>query len=681
MTARDRTLPPAPFRGISESNRPKGPVQWVLGRPDLARMLAEVAGAERAVLDLETTGLNERQRQGEDVAGARVVMASLTLPQIHPGTGRWDGVEPTTWIVPLSHPLSPFTGTWRATFTEVVAALAHHVVPVENHNVKFDARWVRAMTGIDASPLIVWDTQIASHLLNELRSNRLKDVVPALFRIDPWDSADLNVREAERADLWALGDYACRDTYWTWRFGEYQRELMYLDREDGAEPETPEDVEHHRLGRLATWVAMPTVRSLTRIETTGFRLDTAWATAELERARKEAAAALAELCERYGMDPRHASTAANANWFIALTQEAVARGELEVGALTPSGKPQWNKEVLRRQAKAGSRTAELILTERGEAKSAQYLSSWLEHAQADGRVHCSYNVGSVVTGRLSSSNPNMQQVTKSLRPAYIPAEGYYIADLDFSQIELRVAAFQAREEAMIAAFKRGDDLHRLFAARITGKAPGAVEPPERQKAKAGNFGLLFGMGAYGFKFYAESQYGVSMTDKEAAQIHRAFFEMWPGLRAWHNRVMSRVRRDGQISSPLGRVRRLPDALGDNDNLAAFADRAAINSPVQGMASDLMQMAAAWIQGLLPTSDEAVPGVRLVATVHDSIVAEVPIDSWREATAEMKRRMENLDEVLARMGVVFDVPLVADATVGTRWGLDDISNPPTTEEAA
>src|SRR5699024_9857126 len=148
-----------------------------------------------------------------------------------------------------------------------------------------------------------------------------------------------------------------------------------------------------------------------------------------------------------------------------------------------------------KQARGGSDIAQTLLDYRNATKRLEFLRSWTEQVTREGRIHSTYNAGSVVTGRLSSSGPNMQQVTKALRPAFVPSPGRVMVDLDYSQIELRVAAFISRSVPMMEAFRRGDDLHRLIAARVNNKAPEEVTARERQQGKAANFGLLYGMGA------------------------------------------------------------------------------------------------------------------------------------------------------------------------------------------
>ena len=646
-------------------------VAWVLSLKDLTYLYAAIETAEEVVLDLETTGLDEFATQGgtrNGGVGARVVLASMTLPQ--PGeTG-----EPTTWVLPLSHPDSPFLGTWVKVLRQVARLIVASERPLTNQNVKFDCRWVKATTGVDMSHRIVWDTRISSHLLDENTSTRLKERAPATFGIQRWDDFDLSVPgAAERVPMFDLGLYAARDTYWTWRLARLAREQMYLDGH-GEQPETPDEVERARLGRLAVWCAMPTTATLTAIEQRGIRLDEGWTEVELVEHRKRAEElkiALATLYE--GFDPDEASFAPTSHWFRDWTARAVEEGDLVIAELTPTGKPRWNKAVLTRQARKGSGVAQGILDLRSHAKKAEYLASWLDYVTPEGEIHAHYNAGSVVTGRLSSSEPNLQQVTAALKPAFVPREGYVFADLDYSQIELRVAAFISRSVPMIEAFQRGEDLHALLASRITGKAPEDVTPQERQAGKSANFGLLYKMGPYGFREYAEDVYGVTFTMEEAHAIHQAFFDTWEGMREWHARAILRAQQTGQVTSPIGRVRRLPSIFDGNPEVSSFAERAAVNSPVQGFASDLMQIAAASIEGNLP-GYRGVDGARIVATVHDSILVEVPESGWEQvAQACMDRMLYGVQPVLARLDCVLDVPLAVEAKIGTRWGLKDVGS--------
>lgn len=662
------------------ADKEMGPVSWIHSKADLANLVEVIATSEEIVFDLETTGLDEHAYTGGPRNGgvaARVSLASFTLPQ-KDSEGEWDGADPTTYVLPLSHEWSVWRGNWRRVLREIFEQIVRYDVPCANQNIKFDAKWIYATVGVDISHLISWDTQVSSHLLDENRSTKLKERAPEELGILRWDE-DIDFSQpgaGEKIDLFILGTYAAGDTYWTWQLKRKHQREMFLREVDG-DPIFPEEIEGARLGKLATWVAMPAVNSLTRIEQNGMRLDVPWVQEHLEADTTTAMTALDEMADRYGQDRKTASTAPTSGWFKQFTQLAVENGDLVIAAMTDSGNPQWTKGVLTRQARQAEMNgdtdsvAALILKQRQASKRAEFLRAWLSLVSKDGYIYTTYHPGRVNTGRLSSSEPNMQQIAKSLRPAFIPRDGYYMVDLDFSQIELRVAAQLSQSPPMVEAFQEGADLHRRLAAIMNNIPEEKVTKEERQKAKSANFGLLYGMGAYGFKEYAETSYGVMMTEAEAARVHRAYFDTWKGLREWHQKQIAEVHSKGQVTSILGRVRRLQGKIWDgNDAMVSYAERAAINAPVQGTASDLLMIAAASIQGLMPGS-EPTPNQLLVGTVHDSLVAEVEIDNWEETVASLKYQMENLDKVLARMGVEFNVPIRADAVVGTRWSFDDI----------
>jgi DNA polymerase I len=666
--------PREPRRPVVPQKIPFAPetVTWVLSSGDLGHLLVAIAATDEVVWDLETTGLREWAWTGGPLNGGvagRVVLSSMTLPTAG------DGGRPTTWIVPLSHPDSPWCTQWPAVLEKLARAVADGQKPCVNQNLKFDLRWVhRHGRGVDLSHHVSWDTQVSSHLLDETTSTSLKERAPATFEgLTRWDDFDLSVPgAAERVPLIDLGLYAARDTYWTWRLAQHHRERMFLGSWAEPGPEGAEEVEEARLGRLATWCAMPTVATLTAIEQRGMLLDRPWVQQELTTNLETVGKLGEELCQRYGFTSEGASFAPTSNWFIAWAELAVANEDLRIAELTPTGKPRWSKGVLKRQSRAGSKVAAQLLELRSAGKRAEYLASWLEHADTDDVIHSTYNSGKVVTGRLSSDSPNMQQVTAALKPAFIPRPGNVFIDLDYGQIELRIAAFVSRCEPMLEALRNGDDLHRLLAARITGKDPLDVLPSERHGGKSANFGLLYGMSASGFRDYADDVYGVSWSPEQATAIRSLFFETWVGLADWHARMVNEAHRIGQVTSPIGRVRRLPDIWDGNDYLVAASERIAVNAPVQGFASDVMQMAAASIEGTLPGHDP-VERALLVGTVHDSILVESPLDGCLDVARACQARMVGITEVLARLDCDFDVPLVADVKIGSRWGLDDLGH--------
>lgn len=668
------------------SHTPCGPITWVWGKEGLKALVKAIHASQKVVMDLETTGLDEYAEAGGDTNGgypARIVLASLTLPdaeRAEAGAYDWrsfDGEQPMTYLVPLSHPASPLLGSWRKVMAIIGREIDRSGKPFVNANVKFDARWVFAQAGVDLSDRIEWDTTVSSQLVDTEARTRLKIRAARDFGIEEWDDFDLSTPgAAEKVDLIQLGEYAARDTYYTWKIEEEHREQMFLTGDE--EPFDSDDIQMARLGKVATYVAMPTVKTLTKVEQRGFLLDVDWVHAKIEEMDGLRLKACEDILGLYGTAPAPApakdgvTTAATSKWFQGFVAQAIEAGDLRVTARTDSGNAQWNKAVLIAQQRQGSPAADALLRHRDATKTLEFLRSWLGLRDPNNVIHATYNVGFVKTGRLSSSNPNVQQISARLKPAFIPRPGHVLLDLDYSQVELRVAAFISRSQPMIEAFQRGDDLHRLLAARIAGKAPEDVSSLERKRAKAGNFGLLYGMSPGGFQSYAATAYDVSLTLAEAQAVHSAFFEMWDGMRQWHERSKRRAYGRGYVTSPIGRTQWLSDLYSKSSFKASHAERNALNSPVQGFGSDLMQMAAASIMGTLPGYPlPKVEGAHVVATVHDEICIEVPEDRWQEILVECKRRMEDVNTFLRPLDCQMDVPIVAGPSAGTRWGVHDL----------
>lgn len=674
------------MKAAKGSHTPCGPITWVWGKEDLKGLVKAIHASQKVVMDLETTGLDEYAEAGGDTNGgypARIVLASLTLPNAEraaAGAYDWstfDGEQPMTYLVPLSHPASPLLGAWRKVMAIIGREITRSGRPFVNANIKFDARWVFAQAGVDLSDRIEWDTTVSSQLVDTEARTRLKIRAARDFGIEEWDDFDLGTPgAAEQVDLIQLGEYAARDTYYTWKIEEEHRDQMFLTGDE--EPFDSDDIQMARLGKVATYVSMPTVKTLTKVEQRGFLLDVDWVHAKIKEMDGLRLKACEDILGLYGTAPAPApakdgvTTAATSKWFRGFVAQAIEAGDLRVTARTDSGNAQWNKAVLIAQQRQGSPAADALLRHRDATKTLEFLRSWLELKDPNNVIHATYNVGFVKTGRLSSSNPNVQQISSRLKPAFIPRPGHVLLDLDYSQVELRVAAFISRSQPMIEAFQRGDDLHRLLAAKIAGKAPEDVTSLERKRAKAGNFGLLYGMSPGGFQSYAATAYDVSLTLAEAQAVHSAFFEMWDGMRQWHERARRRAYERGYVTSPIGRTQWLSDLYSKSSFKSSHAERNALNSPVQGFGSDLMQMAAASIMGTLPGYPlPKVEGAHVVATVHDEICIEVPEDRWQEILIECKRRMEDVNTFLRPLDCQMDVPIVAGPSAGTRWGVHDL----------
>ncbi|HQC15786.1 DNA polymerase, partial [Mesotoga prima] len=263
-----------------------------------------------------------------------------------------------------------------------------------------------------------------------------------------------------------------------------------------------------------------------------------------------------------------------------------------------------------------------------------------------GRVHSSYRQIGAATGRFSCSNPNLQQIPNEtrFRDCFVPAPGMKFVIADYSQIELRVAAAISRDPIMLEAYRTGEDLHRQTAAILTGKNPSDIDKKERQLAKAVNFGLLFAMGARGLSDYAENNYGVKMSVKEAKEFKEKFFAQYTGLRDWHK--MTNNGNQYEARTLKGRRRLWESGSKITGRL---------NMPVQGTAADIMKIAL----GRLPNALKGT-GAKLVAIIHDEIILEVPEQRAEEAKRTLVKVMESAGD-----GFI-DVPLVAEAAIADSW---------------
>jgi DNA polymerase-1 len=291
----------------------------------------------------------------------------------------------------------------------------------------------------------------------------------------------------------------------------------------------------------------------------------------------------------------------------------------------------------------------------------KFLNKWPIFASHDGRIHPSFNITNVATGRTSCSDPNLQQVprNKELRTLYTAAPGRVLIEADYSQIELRVAAHIAQDRTMLEIYKNDGDIHTNTAIK-TSKRPNPTKE-DRSKAKAVNFGFLYGMMEGGFVDYAFDSYGVVFTLEEAKEFRQDFFDEYSYLLGWHKEMEIICEALGGVKNLFGRFRRLDDIYSRNRWERGSAIRKAINTPVQSTASDLLLFSAIEIDHKLSKEmDLFIP-----ATIHDAILVDCPEEYVEEATEEIQRIMAH-PEALDIFGVEFSLPIKADVGVGA-WG--------------
>ncbi len=276
-------------------------------------------------------------------------------------------------------------------------------------------------------------------------------------------------------------------------------------------------------------------------------------------------------------------------------------------------------------------------------------------ADAEGRVHTSFHQCGTATGRLSSSDPNLQNIPirtelgRRMRQFFTAPEGMLLVDADYSQIELRLLAHLSGDENMIRAFREGEDIHRSTAAAVFGVPEEMVTPEMRKSAKAVNFGIVYGIGA----FSLSEDLGISR--REAADYIESYYARYPKIREYLDRTVEAARETGYTTTLFGRRRKIPELSSSNHNLRAFGERVAMNSPIQGSAADLIKMAMVAVDRRLK---ENVPGARIILQVHDELICEAP-----EKDAERVARI--LSEEMER-AVTLSVPLPADAGIGKNW---------------
>jgi DNA polymerase-1 len=274
---------------------------------------------------------------------------------------------------------------------------------------------------------------------------------------------------------------------------------------------------------------------------------------------------------------------------------------------------------------------------------------------ADGRVHTTFHQAAAATGRLSSSDPNLQNIPirtelgREIRAAFTAEPGHVLLAADYSQVELRLLAHFSRDKLLVEAFRRGDDIHTLTASQVFGVPPLMVTPDHRRAAKVVNFGIVYGLSPFGL-----SQ-NLGIETSEARKFIDAYFEKYSGVRAFIDATLEQARRDGKVKTLFGRIRPIPDINSKNPNQRGFAERTAVNTPLQGTAADLIKLAMIRIDDEIRSRGLK---SRMTLQVHDELVFEVPENEIEVLTRLVKDRMENAHAL--------EVPLLVELGVGRNW---------------
>jgi DNA polymerase-1 len=339
-----------------------------------------------------------------------------------------------------------------------------------------------------------------------------------------------------------------------------------------------------------------------------------------------------------------------------LQQILFEKQQLPVLRKTPSGTPSTAEDVLEELA-ADYPLPKLILEYRGFAKlRSTYTERLPEQVNADSqRVHTSYHQAVAATGRLSSTDPNLQNIPirraegRRIRQAFIAPPGYRLLAADYSQIELRIMAHLSGDEGLLRAFAEDRDVHQATAAEVFGTELEQVSSDQRRSAKAINFGLIYGMSAFGLS----RQLGLPRS--EAQKYVDLYFARYPGVRNYMDSTRAQARRDGYVETVFGRRLYLPDINSRNRPMQQYAERSAINAPMQGTAADIIKRAMIAID--LWCARDDVPA-KLLMQVHDELVLEVREDFVDQAAREVGERMSAAAQL--------NVPLKVEVGSGLNW---------------
>ena len=323
---------------------------------------------------------------------------------------------------------------------------------------------------------------------------------------------------------------------------------------------------------------------------------------------------------------------------------------------TPGGAPSTSEEVLEELA-LDYPLPKVILEYRGLAKLKSTYTDKLPLMinPKTGRVHTSYHQAVTATGRLSSTDPNLQNIPvrneegRRIRQAFIAPEDYLIVSADYSQIELRIMAHLSRDEGLLNAFAEGKDIHRATAAEVFGLPLESVSSEQRRSAKAINFGLIYGMSAFGLARQ------LNIPRKEAQKYMDLYFERYPGVLDYMERTRQQAKEQGYVATLDGRRLYLPDIKSSNGARRAGAERAAINAPMQGTAADIIKRAMIAVDEWLESEK---PRVRMIMQVHDELVFEVHKDDLEAVSKKVHELMEN--------STTLDVPLLVEVGSGENW---------------
>lgn len=542
--------------------------------------------------------------------------------------------------VPIAHDYegAPEQLSMEEVFSRIAPLLEDPERTIVGQNLKYDIS-VMANHGVEVKAKI-FDTMLESYVLNSVASrHNMDDLALKYLGVSTVHFEDIAGKGAKQLtfnqiDIDKAGPYAAEDADITLRL----HEVLW-----------PKLEAEETLRSVYLDIELPLVPLLSRVEREGVLLDEE----QLHRQSRELEKRLSELeQEAYGL----AGEEFNLGSTKQLQQIFFEKLGLPIIKKTPKGQPSTAEPVLQELALDYPLPA-VIMAYRGLSKLKSTYTDQLpkQIAASTGRIHTSYHQAVAATGRLSSTDPNLQNIPirteegRRVRKAFVAPQGYKVMAADYSQIELRIMAHLSGDEGLVKAFKEGLDIHKATAAEVFGGSIDSVTDEHRRSAKAINFGLIYGMSAFGLA----RQLNISRGD--AQDYIDLYFERYPGVRAYMDRTRALAAEQGYVETIYGRRLYLPEIKASNFQRRQAAERTAINAPMQGSAADIIKRAMIAVDQWLLESDL---DTRMTMQVHDELVLEVPEARLDEVAAGVEGLMSGAAEL--------SIPLVVEAGVGDNW---------------
>jgi DNA polymerase-1 len=614
------SMPPTPTETVIDfSPITSRDYATLLNEADLDLWLHKISQAALLCFDTETTSL--------DPMTAKIVGLSFS---VEAGTGAY---------LPLTHDYfdAPEQLNLAATLAKIKPILENPAIKKVGQNLKYDQH-VLANHGIALNG-IAHDTLLQSYVFESHKTHNMDDLAMRHLGIKTISFDEVAGKGAKQVGfnqvtVEVAAEYAAEDADMTLQLHQAMYPAVQAD---------------DKLNYIYSQIEMPSREVLFTIERNGVLIDQAM----LNRQSNEIGMKLMDL-------EKQAFELAGQPFNLASPKQLqeILFGKLGIKPTkkTPSGAPSTDEDVLQELALDYS-LPKVLLEYRGLAKLKSTYTDKLPKMinTQTGRVHTSYNQAVAITGRLASSDPNLQNIPvrtaegRRIREAFMAPAGSVIVSADYSQIELRIMAHLSQDEGMLSAFANNEDIHRATAAEIFGCEREAVSNEQRRYAKVINFGLIYGMSAFGLAQNLN-------IERSAAQSYiERYFARYPGVRAYMQDTREVAKQKGYVETYFGRRLWVPEINSSNGMRRAGAERAAINAPMQGTAADLIKLAMIAVQHWIAAQQLH---TKLIMQVHDELVLEVP-----EAELDLVKTM--LPQLMQNVAKL-DVPLLAEVGVGSNW---------------